>query len=686
MDKYTQQKVKNVLQGIVTSDPERAFILAIHRLKAQYPNEWPTPKEMPKILSVKVADIRLEKEQALELGKIVATFNENPTPGDEEAYQKALPFLKKFYPFYFDDETQKKDERHRVSLKEIIISGSCTLCGLCDQEELSQVFTYDENGKLTVRHGGVIDVGKYPKVLEVAEMCPEKAIQISDVKELSQDDINKVVEQFNRLVNKELRNYPFDVPNYYADYRYETDTYQALPIPAKYRSDARYFNDNTAENAGLLEFKKAVVSQTQNIVKQYVAAYKIKKLSKYYSYEKNNDNFYYNINNTISMLLEKAYQMAKTITRNELDVPESFYLFEIQPDWEKVRFPLEILQKLEDMIDINSSKSSHLHDIEYYRTWIATDSDDAEFMKTYYDFTEAEEYFRSDVDYAVEDAIEKMLPQWVTSVTSDYIGRAKSELAQRLDLLQSTVKKYCEIGGQQDIFNDNIRNLYNCIAQSELIKVAAPVSHIDISYDGSFRFSSEDDCLSAAENRRRRAYNEGLSFIKQLPDQYNILYMDIIAGKLTEWKREFLAVYDISGIAYPEQMIELQVGQGHLCIPLENHDDVKEIRDITIKDYFKNELLEKACYGNANGVSYLQETDCKISTHCFTDYKKSLFGEYKEINRYSYTVGISQFNFSARDVAKTYNDILYMSDFMKKYFSDIKKSFISEVYRITGVK
>ena len=154
-------------------------------------------------------------------------------------------------------------------MKKITISDSRSLCGLRDQDELSNVFIYDKNGKLTVQHGGVIDTAKHPKVLEVAEMCPEKAIQISEVKELSQEDMGKVLDQFNRLLNKELRDYPFKVPDYQNDYAYETETYQALPVPAKYRSETKYRTYDGAVDAGLSEFTRAVYSQSKNIKKQY---------------------------------------------------------------------------------------------------------------------------------------------------------------------------------------------------------------------------------------------------------------------------------------------------------------------------------------------------------------------------------------------------------------------------------
>lgn len=680
MDKYIRQKVENILQGIATSDPERAFILAVHRLKAQYPGEWPTPKEMPKISFVKVADMRLEKEQAIELGKIVATYNDDPKPSEEKAYEKALPFLKKFYPYYFDRETQEKNEIRKVSLKKITISDSCSLCGLCDQDELSNVFIYDKNGKLTVQHGGVIDTAKHPKVLEVAEMCPEKAIQISEVKELSQEDMGKVLDQFNRLLNKELRDYPFKVPDYQNDYAYETETYQALPVPAKYRSETKYRTYDGAVDAGLSEFTRAVYSQSKNIKKQYVAAYKVKKLEKYYIFEEDDDNFYYHINRGVSQLLEKAVELAKVLSKNQIKFPDGFETFCVMPDWEKSEFSHQILQKFED-VDIDIESSTYFELSDWYRTYVNVDGDD----KYYYDFTEAEKTFRESIDSAIWDRIEPYVTGWVEAITKEYLDRAKKELSHRINFLQAEAKKFVR-PNEGNAFKSSIKTICNGILKAEFPNVSAPVPDFDIDYDSGYRFRSESSCESAAERRRERAYNDGFSFLEKLPRLFNAPYMEALSKAMTGWKRELLSAYDINGIPYSNQTLKVVVGKETIQISLSDHEDVAASYDSSIKDYFEQNLVSSACYGSINGVSYIGLYDCDINTFEDFDIKETIFGNIKEVNhRYSYSVEIYKFRFSAAEVSEACNDVLRGSDFIKKYFSDIKKSFVSEVYRIVGI-
>lgn len=680
MDKYTRQKVENVLQRISTDDPEKAFILAVRRLKAQYPGEWPTPKEMPKVTFVQDTDMRLEKEQAIELGKIVATYHDDPKPSEEEAYQKALPFLKKIYPHYFERSTQKMNETHKEALKEITVLDSCSLCGLCDQEELSDVFTHDENGKLLVRHGGVIDVEKYPKVLEVAELCPEKAIQIGGVKELSQEDASKVLDQFNRLVNKELRDYPFKVPNYQDDYAYETETYQALPVPAKYRSEAKYRTYEGAEDAGLSEFVRAVYSQAKNIKKQYIVAYKVKKLEKYYTYEETDDNFYYHLNKDVSQLLEKAVQLANVISKKQIKFPDGFEVFNVKPDWEKTEYSRQILQKFED-VDIDIESSTYFELSDWYRTYVNVDGYD----RYFYDFTEAEKTFREYIDSAIWDKIDQYVPQWVEGITKEYLDRAKAELSNRINFLQTEVKKFVK-SDDKDAFKTSIKKVCDTILQTALPDISVPSPNFDIDYDSSYRFRSESSCESAAERRRERAYNDGRSFLERLPRLFNEPYMEAFSKTMTGWKRELLSAFDINGVAYPNLALKVKIGKGVIEISLSNHDDVAVSPDSSIRDYFEQNLSSSACCGSVNGVSYMREYDCEINTFEDFDVKETIFGGIKEVNhRYSYSVNLFEFRYSAGKVANACDDVLKNSDFMKKYFSDIKKSFVSEIHRITGV-
>lgn len=672
-------------------------------------------------------EMALSKEDAISLAQYVTEakiyMEENREPSNSEVLDRAMPMLRKFYPNYFEKElsrlietSEKMLEANRkkviiqkicslltqhvteakiseelsqpietngrmleTSLKEITIQENCTLCGLCDQEELSDVFTYNENGKLTVRHGGVIDTAKHPKVLEVAEMCPEKAIQISEVKELSQEDTSKILDQFNRLVNNELRSYPFEVPSYY-NYEYKSGTYKALPVPAKYQSDKKYLTDNMAENAGFSEFTKAVYSQIKNITKQFVVAYKVKKLQQFYAYEEISDNYYYQINLKISSLLEKAYQMAQTISQHQLSIPSSFCDFSVKPDLNA--FSSELLQKLEDK-EFCLSASGWLHVEEHYRTWVSTYDIGGKYG---YDFTEAEQQLREDIDYALSDIMEQYVTEDITFLVNDYINKAKAELAERLTLLQTEVKRFTIVSSSEE-FSRKITELCNMILQEKVPSITAPyMENFDTTYNDSARFSSLRACEKAAENRRERAYNAGYHFLERLPRNLEDSWKVEIAKTLTKWKRQFLSIYDLCGKSYPIQPMKIHVGKSELQITLNDHNEVSESQDKSVYEYVDTHIKGQACYGSINGESYASEFDCDIDTDYDCDFKETLFGDIKEVNkRYRYFLNLHIFEFSAHKISRAATEALESSDFMKNYFSDIKKSFISEIRRIAGI-
>lgn len=634
---------------------------------------------------------------------------------EEECIKDANKYAHKNYPHLFDEDTEiiRKpgsttelawrnkgvssgySGRQKVSdleekvvaghqnsdLKEVHIAGGCTLCGLCDQPEVQDVFSYDQAGKLTVRHGGVVDIGKYPKVLELAELCPVKALKISEVHVLNQAEKGKLLDEFNQLVNTELRDYPFNVPEYY-DYEYQTDTYQALPVPAKYRSEAKYLTDDTAENAGIAEFKRAVYSQYENIAKQYLTGYSIKKLRQFYTDDA--DSYYAHINSEISALLEKAYQLARAVVGDQFSILESICTFEVSPAWDECQYSREKLQNLgKDGMDLR--RSSHYYDADNYRTWISTDGD---FKSCYYDFAEAEKELRGDIDFAIWEKLEGYIAEDVKSIVKSYVKRAQAELGKRLAQLQGEVKKYVKVSsdsGQE--FRKSIIDFCTAISASDPPTVGKPrLDDFDDQYNDNYRFSSLRACEKAAENRRERAYKEGLRFLEHLPSSLNEKWIESLSKLLTEWKRELLRIYDMNGRQYPNDNITIRSGAHNTIISLKNYDDVTDLESYAVFDYVRENLVTWACYGSVGGVSYQSEYSCEIITDYDCDFRETLFGDIKEVNKkYGYRVDLYNFASSANKVSAACTEELKSSDFLKKHFSDIKSQVVAEIHRVTGV-
>lgn len=566
-----------------------------------------------------------------------------------------------------------------ANIKIVTISDRCMLCGLCEQPDVTDVFGYDLNGKLIVLHSGMVDLDTNPKVMSISELCPVKAIEISEP-EINANDKASALDQFNKIVNKDLRDYPFCPPKYYKDYSYEVGKYQAIPVPAKYCSEGKYLTDESAENAGLTEFKRAVYSQSKMIEKQYLVAYKIKQLKKYYDYEETDDNFYFHINSDISKLLNKAYQLALIVTDWQIKLPEDFCEFKIIPDWEATHFGREKLQGLENR-DIDLSRSCNFHSIvDYYRTWIKTDG---AFKNCYYDFSEAEAELRDDIDRAVSDVIENVVSGDVDYLTNEYLKQAKKALLEKIEKLQVEVKKHVEASDSSQ-FTSKIFALCNEIRQTAPPKVCAPYpDNFDTDYNDDYRFFSERECIKAASNRRNRAYNEGLSFIRRVPRLINEQYMSALEKEMTKWKREILSIYDICGRAYPETTIRIHVGSSQIEISFSDFNDVEKPTDDSICNFIEKNYMDDACYGRIDGSAYISEYDCKIETNYDCDFKETLFGNIKETNkRYAYYLHLYDFLSSAWDVSQACKRMFDQTGFMNDYYAKIKNEFIEEVWGI----
>ena len=571
-----------------------------------------------------------------------------------------------------------------ANIKVVTISECCTLCGLCEQPDLEDVFRYGDNGAIIVRNNGLIDLDKYPKVLEIENLCPSAAIKISDVNAIKIEDKGKALEQLNHLMNKELRDFPFEKPKYYCDYPYDVGTYQAFSIPAYFCSAPKYFTDETAEDAGISEFKHAVFSQEKTVVAQYVSAYKVKQLQKYCVYEETSGNFYFGTNMKIRALLEQAVQLARLVTEDKLDLPDNFCEFSVQPDWHEVRVAVEHIQDLEKK-DVDLSSSSYFHaDADYYRTWVSTGGD---FKHCYYDFSAAEVQFREDIDHAISDVIERLISGDVDCITKNYLLRAKNALLAKVDILQREVKKTVSVSDSKD-FEAQITAFCHRISKATLPKPKMIFIEIyDEDYNDGCRFYSERDCIQAAKNRRERGYNAGLSFLKNLPSYFNGIYLELFAKELTDWKRELLGICDLCGRPYPTKELIINFGKHRFPLSLSSHEDVSSATDDSIRDYVDSNLKYSACYGSVDGVSYISECACEIDTTYDCDFKETLLGNIKEVNkRYGYILdSLYKFKSSAEKVSQACDNVLNQSDFMNNYFAAIKQSFVAELINVTGV-
>ena len=548
-----------------------------------------------------------------------------------------------------------------------ILPHKCILCGLCEQEQYSDIFLCSEDGSISVANEGIVDIEKYPQLLDIERICPSHAIEIKD-EETVLGRKYEAQDKLNQKIYHELRDYSFEPPDP-KDYEYKTGVYQASKVPAQYRSGCKYRSYESAEDAGTSAFKSAVWSQFKAIARQYIVAYRVKQLKKYYTYEESENNYYFQKNTEISKILKEVYQLAKFVTDDQIDLPNEFCTFDVQPDWGEYGFSRERLEKLEDT-NFDFERASFFHTADWYKTWVNVDDygDD----KYYYDFEEAEEQFREDMDSCVEDVLYKEVQSRVEDAVYNYLKKGKEILDEKINILQEELRKHISTD-ETSLFKEEIKKVCTEISNTELPQVATPSINMDLDYNNDYRFHSKRDCEKAAENRRHRAYNEGCSYIQNLPDSLNDSYMEQIKNLLTQWKRMILRAYDMSGKDRSNQSLKITVGNTSVNIDLSNFHDVIIPRDCDIKDYISKNIIK---YGpSAGDTSYMSEYSCKISIWEDYDIKETIFGNIKEVNhRYAYDVPLYEFQHSALDVAQACITVLTESPFLPVYFKKIKES------------
>lgn len=561
--------------------------------------------------------------------------------------------------------------------KRISITEKCIMCGICEDEQYSMIFNCSKDGTgIEVRNNGLIDIDKFPRVLEAQKLCPTQAIEIKNDFTFS-DSISEAADKLNQKIFSTLRDYQFTAPDY-REYEYETGVYEVPPIPAQYRSQCKYWSYDSAEDAGLNAFKSAVWSQAKTIIRQYIVVYRVKKLKKYYTYEENENNFYFRKNKEIEKLLTEVYELSQYVTAGKINLPNDFCKFDVKPDWGYQGFNRDRLEKLEDT-DWNFKSPV----VDYYRTWIDVDDDGGD--KYYYDFTEAGKEFRQDLDQAVSDVLNRDVESRIQSITAPYLEAAKALLTKKVDILQSELKKHIRLnGGSKAKFREEINKVWLEISDYTFPSISIPQNSMDLDLDDSYRFYSKGDCEKAAGNRRERAYNEGYSFVQSLPSVLNDAYMELISEAMTQWKRNIIRVFDLCGKKIPTKHFEVKVGSETIWFSLMDNDDVPVPCDNMICQYVKEEIMH---YGTSVGeTSYVSEYSPSILISEDYDLKETIFGNLKEVNRrYAYYINLYEFFCSAREVAEACIKAFETSNFWSQFTQNVKKSFIDSLRSREGL-
>lgn len=213
-------------------------------------------------------------------------------------------------------------------MKKLIVADNCIACGSC--VIMSDFLEETSNGKAIAKETGIISEQDSKKLLEVIKICPVQSISLIDDSLVS--SVGKVgLGELKKIIAEKLSNYKMEFPNP-IDYEFDNSEFSAPTSHGAGEYRYEYKSDDKAIQAGVREFDRVMYSQRKAIIQQLLIQYKNKKFRKYSYYEKEKDNFYYEINKSIEKLLKQLVTEAKELSNNKISLPPNFNVFEVIPE------------------------------------------------------------------------------------------------------------------------------------------------------------------------------------------------------------------------------------------------------------------------------------------------------------------------------------------------------------------
>lgn len=203
----------------------------------------------------------------------------------------------------------------------------CTACGTC--LAFVAYIAEGENGKAKVIPGKKLREEDEKNAQEVAELCPEQAIQLQDVnlKRLTAAEKEKLVNG----VRKKLSAIEIPMPKS-SDFSFDEKKYNfTSEIHVAYFTgdcDYRYKSASDARDAGWREFKNKYYSQIEQFAMEILSQYGIDKVAKYYDLSENG--IYAKWNHEFENVLNEVADQLK-VYQEEISLPADFYTFTVFP-------------------------------------------------------------------------------------------------------------------------------------------------------------------------------------------------------------------------------------------------------------------------------------------------------------------------------------------------------------------
>lgn len=224
--------------------------------------------------------------------------------------------------------TLKEENMNNDYIKKIEVSSACVACGSCVM--ITDLLKENPNGRVSAVEPAIVTSDGISKITEAINSCPVKAISLIDAG-LVRTSGKEGLEELKKIVTEKLVDYKIGFPNA-KDYEFDKSE---VSVPTAYGSGEyryEYKSDDKAVQAGLREFDRVMYSQRKAVIQQLLIEYKTKKLRKYSYYEKEQGNFYYDVNQSIQKFLKQVIAESKVLSGNKISLPSNFDTFEVVPE------------------------------------------------------------------------------------------------------------------------------------------------------------------------------------------------------------------------------------------------------------------------------------------------------------------------------------------------------------------
>ena len=313
----------------------------------------------------------------------------------------------------------------------------CTACGTC--LAFAAYITEGENGKAKVIPGKKLRTEDEKNAREVAELCPEQAIQLQDVnlKRLTAAEKEKLV----KGLKEKLSSIAIPMPGR-ADFAFDEKKYKfTSEIHILYLTgdgDYRYKSESAAEDAGWREFNNEYYSQIEQFAMEILSQYGIDKVAKYYDLSENG--IYAKWNHEFENVLKEVADQLK-VYQEEISLPADFYTFAVFPsiaeeykDMGPMRFGYKVAEQM---------KNDECSDSDWYkRRYIDTDYTTEEEEGFLFNHTKTRYCYKFDKSIC-KDFKSDIMAQ-IDSILSDHDDFYPAYIGFRVKDYQSNVERMIE--------------------------------------------------------------------------------------------------------------------------------------------------------------------------------------------------------------------------------------------------